>query len=374
MNSQALPFYGYCHVCGKAREGANLTMDGLEPRCISCWESPTAEIDHTHRDPKVVVSEQIGDAKHAMDRELSEYVHMPFPSVDAMVGAIPPGDVGFIVAFSGQGKTTFVTSAIQGLLDAGKGVYCLPLESEAMTFRTHLACKALGYHAGMVLTGEYKRTQPDAWPIIRAAIIAEMEKQKHGDMAQQLYVSPTRRMDGPALRKAAKHAASLGAHVLVVDHIDHIQGEGKNLHAESTRVVDTTLDVTQEYGLVTWATSQLNNEGSKSDPLGMYQCPQPHHIYMGGKKRQNAAWMIGLSRPLKFGEIDRDTLAAVRSRRLEAWRVLEPNCMCINDMKSRHFGEREGHRTYLRVQDGCVVEDPSLNALANHGIRSGGML
>lgn len=374
MSARPLPFYGSCEDCERPLEGTNLIMVGLEPNCRHCWESGDSETDHTLRDPLLVAADQIGMAQDAMDRPLSEYVHLPFPSVNAIVGAIPPGDVGFISAFSGLGKTTFITSGIKALLDARKRIYCLPLESEPLRFRTHLACKALGYHAGMVLTGEYKRSQPDKWPAIRKAIVEEMDKQRSGDMSTRLYVSPTRRMDVHALTKAAEHAAKLEADVFVIDHIDHIMGDGVNPHAESVRIVDRVLDLAQDLDLATFCTSQVNHEGVRHDPLGQYMLPQPHHVYMGGKKRQVAAWMIGLGRALKFAGVDRDQLAAVRGRRMEPWKVLEPNCMVVGAMKLRNFGERDGHKTYLRVTDGCVEEDPSLVALAVHGIRTGGSI
>lgn len=331
----------------------------------------TTPIDHAGRDPKLVAGDQVFEAFAEMDRPLDEYMHFPFKAVDELVGAIPPGDVGFIAAFSGMGKTTFVTSAIQRWVDSGKLVYCLPLESVPKSFRTHLACKKLGLHAGKVLTGEYKRSSPSTWAETRKQLRDEMEKQYKGEMSERLYVSPVRRMDENALRAGAKHAADLGAEIMVVDHIDHITGEGKNLHADSSRIVDALLDVTLELGLTTVATTQLNHEGLRgSDKLAMYQAPQPHHLYMGGKKRHVAAWMIGLFRPVKFDGVTTDELAAARTGRIEAWKVLEPGMMGVSLMKSRHFGERVSERVYLAVQDGVVVDlDEATAAAIKHGIR-----
>lgn len=373
MTARPIPYYGYCPSCGFALEGKNLRLDGLDPTCRRCWtgESPTMDSDHTKMDPAIVASDQVCDAAVAIDRGLDQYVHIPFEPVDALVGAIPPGDVGFIAAFSGLGKTTFVASAVHRWLDTGKRVYCLPLESKHDVFRAHLACKKLGYHAGKLLTGEYKASHPD-FLRIRSEVLAEMDRQAKGEMATRLYVSPTRRMDAAALRKAAKHAAHLGADILLVDHIDHLTGEGRNLHADSTKIVDLTLDLTLDLGLVTIATSQLNNEGAKGgDRLAMYQCPQAHHLYMGGKKRQVAAWMLGLFRPLRLAGLDSAELADARSGRIEAWKVLEPDCMGVSLMKSRHFGERVSRRAYLGVENGAVVElDSATLALATHGIKS----
>lgn len=332
--------------------------------------------DHTQRMPLAVAQEQAADARIDVDRDLEEYAHFPFTALDELVGPIPPGDVGFVCGFSGQGKTTLISSMVQRIVDAGKCAYVVPLESEPKVFRTQLACKVLKLHAGKVLTGIYKRDLPAAqWKELRERIHEAIKSQSVGAMVERLFVSPTRRMDVRTLEQNARHAAEVGADFFIIDHIDHIAGgEGRNPHAESTKVVDRVLDVTQEYGLVTVCTSQLNNEAVKADPLGQYQCPRPHHVYMGGKKRQNAAWMLGIFRPLKLSGVDRDEMAAARSGAMEPWKLLEPNCMAAALMKSRHFGEREGHRTYLAVNEGIVTDyDPiSLQAMQGgaHGIRT----
>lgn len=327
--------------------------------------------DHTQRLPVAVAQEQTADALIDVDRDLEEYAHLPFTDLDNLVGPIPPGDVGFVCGFSGQGKTTLMASLVDRALKAGKVVYVVPLESQPKVFRTHLACKALKLHVGKVLTGLYKaELPPDEWKFLRARIHDEIIKQGEGALVEQLFVSPTRRMDVHTLEQNAKHARDVGADFFIIDHIDHIAGgDGRNPVAESVRVVDRVLDLTQQYELATICTSQLNNEAVKNDPLGQYQCPRPHHVYMGGKKRQNAAWMLGIFRPLRLSGVDRDDMARVRASQLEAWKLLEPNCMAAALMKSRNFGEREGHRTYLSVHEGIVTDmDAASLQMLNAGI------
>lgn len=365
MHSDSL--YGYCRVCGRPIEGANVQYSGTTANCLHCW---TEGVDATERDPAVTAYEQIGEAEIAIDRDLDDYLHIPFDAVDKIVGGIPPGDVGILAAFMGGGKTTFITSSIQRWLRRKYRVYALPLESEPMTFRTNLACKALGLHAGMVLTGEYKRTlETSAWDALRSKLAAAIREQAKGEMCEQLFVSPTSRMDTKALTKAAEHAAKLKADVFLIDHIDHISSEGKSGHAESVAVVDRTLDLARDLGLKIIATSQLNFDGIRGgDKLAKYQFPQMQHLYMGGKKGQIAAWVGGLNRPLKFS-LDKEVLAAARRGDIEEWKALEPNCMGFSAMKLRHFGERVSQRGYLGVENGCVTDlDPALLAQIEHGV------
>ncbi len=338
---------------------------------IRLYRDMEQESDHTTRLPIAVAQEQTADAMLAIDRDLDEYAHLPFDALDTLVGPIPPGDVGFVCGFSGQGKTTLISSVVQRIVDRGQCAYVVPLESEPKVFRTHLACKALRLHAGKLLTGIYKaEMSPENWSALRARIRAEIVRQGTSEMVERLFVSPTRRMDVHTLEQNARHARDVGADFFIIDHIDHIAGgNGTSPVAESVRVIDRVLDLTQEYGLATICTSQLNNEGVKSDPLGQYQCPRPHHVYMGGKKRQNSAWMTGIFRTLRLSGVDREEVAAVRSGVGQAWKLLEPNCMAVALMKSRHFGEREGHRTYLAVNDGIVTDfDTASLQMLNAGI------
>lgn len=371
--------YGTCINCKRAISGTNVIIDGLTYRCRYCWEQPEADnqADHRAKSPKRVAEQQVEQAMEDLDLPASAYLHLPYRALDDIMDGLPPGRVAMLAAFSGGGKTAFVTSSVIRWVDQGIRVYCLPLESEPNEFRTHLACKQLDYHAGMVLTGKYKRSMPaEVWKEMRLHLRETMIAQTTGDMSERLYVSPVSAINEAELIKAAEHAASLNADVLIIDHIDQVAGgNGTNLHAESVKVVDTTLELAKHYKLRILATSQLNNEMLRGDRLGVYSPPQPQHVYMGGKKRQVATWFMGLYRPLKLdGSKDpawSDTLKAARAGTIPAIDVLEPNCMGVSVMKHRLYGEQETKTCFLRVSHGRVEDMPEIDVGgALHGIRT----
>lgn len=323
--------------------------------------SSDRDAPHDEKHPVVVANDQIVEALNAIDRPESSYFRFPFLALDKLTGAIPPGDVWFVCAFSGNGKTAFVSSMIDRLIvGPSTRVYVMPLESEPLVFRTHLACKRLGLHAGMLLTGQYRRElDPVTFGAMRESIRSEIASQQAGNMAERLYVSPVKAVTVPVLERAMRHAAELQADVFIVDHIDHVGDDTTtNEFAERVRVQNRLLRLTQELGLHTVATSQLNNEAVAGDVLAQYQPPRPQHVYGGGKKRQISAGMLGLFRPMRFDAPTKDELAAVRAGSMEPWRVLEPNCMGVNHLKSRNFGEREYHKAFLKIENGCVSDLP----------------
>jgi hypothetical protein len=98
-------------------------------------------------------TEQASEAMVDLDRHPDTFVRWPYEDLDALTGPMAPGDVWFVCARSGGGKTTFVSSTILRWLADGKRLYVLPLETRPKSFRTYLACMAAGVQPGDALSG-----------------------------------------------------------------------------------------------------------------------------------------------------------------------------------------------------------------------------
>lgn len=318
--------------------------------------------------PTVEASDQIVDATLDLNRRPEDFLHMPWAALDGMVGGIAPSDLWFVGAYSGHGKTTFLTSALDAWYESGKSVYYMGLESKPKTLRTHWACKRLGLDAGDVLSG--KLMEREDWQFTRERIKAEINSQMKGDRSEQIYFSPRQFVDADSLHKAAKEAAALNSDVFIIDHVDHLEGEGQGLFEQSTRVLKMLLWVSQEYSLRVLAATQFNNEMVKGNRLGLHLPPTPTAVWMGGFKRMISSGMIGLYRPLKFGGIDDDTLKSFAKGNGEPQDVCEPNVMAVSVMKHRLYGNREGRRVFLRVEKGKVVDLPEHEGPNVHSIRT----
>lgn len=310
-------------------------------------------------DPLVETSDQIVGALLDLQRHPSEYLRWPWPALDFMTGGLAKGDVWYVVAFSGNGKTTFLSSAVNRWLDAGKSVYVLPLETRPKRFRTYLACQRLGIRPGDALSGELRSRNDPSLPVLEQTLKDQMLK----PTCDLLRVKSVPEITLRTFEKACVEAADFGADVMIVDHIDHIgAGDGTNLYAESMKVNKAALNLAQDHGLTLLLASQLNTEAVKgNDHLAKFAPPREQHVKYGAHKREVATGMIGLYRPLRApvnGESAEDYKNALRQARngeLEPKHVLQPNTMGVVYMKDRNYGS-DGRKTTLAVQNGRVED------------------
>lgn len=293
------------------------------------------------------------ESSRAIARPASDFLHFPWASLDSLVGGIAPGDVWIGGAFSGHGKTTFAMSAVDAWYEQGKRIYYLGLESKPSVLRTQWACMRLGLSAGDVLSGKLAATAAD-WPFTRKRIVDEIERQTAGDGSARFYFSPVKFVDAPKLRSAYDEAEALGSDIVVIDHMDHLQGDG-GLFEASVQVTRVMLDSGQRTGRRTFALTQFNNEIVKTNRLALHMPPSPSAVYMGGHKRMAATGMLAFYKPFK-PDITKEEMAKFSRGELEPQDVIERGVMAALLQKHRLYGEREGKRALLGVERGRVVE------------------
>lgn len=312
-------------------------------------------------DPTVEASNQIIEAVRHLERHPATLMHWPFPALDDLTGPMGEGEVWFTAAFSGGGKTTFVVSCIEAWRHAGKKVYVMPLELQPSRFRTYLACMETGIHPGDALSGKL-RADP-ARDGDRQRLLAAVRSQIQGDYVNHVRVSEQRAINVRGLEAGLRKAKAFGADIVIVDHIDHIEGgDGSNLYAESVAVNNAALRLAQDNGLLLWFTSQLNMEiGKGRDHLAKFGPPMQHHLMFPTAKIKNATGIIGLFRPLRApnaGETGKEYAAALKAARageVDAPRALEPNVVGVNAVKLRNYGQNEGKKIVLGFSRGRVV-------------------
>jgi replicative DNA helicase len=291
-----------------------VTDPGPFHRAPQPWmnDEDDGEIPHIH--PAVIASDQVTTAMNALDRHPDTFMRWPFAELDAMTGPMAPGNVWFVCAASGGGKTTFVASIIDRWRLSSKRVYVMPLETRAHEFRTYLACMATEIHPGDVLSGEFAR-HPN-YRAQREVLKSEFFAQAKSPYVDCVMVSEQRAINLAGLQAGLREAKAFNADVVIVDHIDHISGgDGKNLYAEAKAVNDGALRMAQDNDLLLLFTSQLNMSASKGDYLTKYLPPKTEHIAFGSLKQRNATGMIGLFRPLRKQRPDESEDDYVKSLR-----------------------------------------------------------
>jgi KaiC/GvpD/RAD55 family RecA-like ATPase len=322
------------------------------------WMEPD-EDDLPHIHPVVIASDQVIEAITALNRHPETFVRWPYPELDALTGPMAPGNVWFVCATSGGGKTTFVASTIDLWQQQGKRIYVMALETRPHEFRTYLACMAVDFPPGDALSGNLL-SLPHG-PSVRDQIKAALMEQTRKPYVERVMVSGTRAINLAGLEQGLKEAKAFGADVVIVDHIDHIAaGDGKSGYEEAKRVNDMALRMAQDNDLLLLFTSQLNQSAGHGDALTKYQPPRADHIAFGSLKQRNATGMIGLYRPIRVRQPDESEddyaacMKAARAGHSDLQTALEPNTMGVTAMKLRNYGSREGAKVMLGVRHGRV--------------------
>lgn len=303
-------------------------------------------------DPAEAAHDQAREALDAIRRPAEEYLRLPWPALDEIVRGIPPGDVWYVGGFSGDGKTTLLTSLTLDGVAAGWRVYYLGLESRAKVIRTHFACKALGLDAGDLLSGTYL-TWPNA-AAIREAMRLELKRQASAEQARALRVSEAAALDVAVVHAEYARAAAYGATVVIVDHVDHL-ASARDTKALSDDVNSAILEMTQDLGVVTIAASQLNLDTIRGNRALRHMPPAENCWKYGNRKREVASGQLAVYRPLRIAGLEKGELQRFRDGDLTARDVCEPHTMAVSCSKHRLYGKHEGMRALLGVQQGRVV-------------------
>ncbi|MHB1863403.1 MAG: DnaB-like helicase C-terminal domain-containing protein [Gemmatimonadaceae bacterium] len=299
---------------------------------------------------------QIAEAQQAVTLPASAFLDWPWPALASVVGGMGPGTLGFLCAASGAGKTSFLMSAARRWHVAGRRVYYAGLESRPCILRTQWACRSLGLDAGDVLSGDAERRIRD-WPDVRRRLLAQLEMQE----ADNIRFAPFRSVNLTALDAMFRAASDFDADALVIDHVDHLDGERGNLYESSVAAVRRLLTLAQDTGIRVIAASQTNLTNAGSDRLRFHRPVQRDVVKMGGHKIEVADWMLGLYRPLK-ANLTREARADFLDGKSDLPTILEHGVTELNVMKHRLYGAREGERIRLGFAKGEVLDAPPPDA------------
>jgi len=311
------------------------------------------------RDDRVQQDEQaaqVGDAQRFLDLEAGDFLRLPWARLDAAWGGLMPGTLSFLAGHPGGGKTSFLLSLITRLVAQKKRVLYAGLETRPNILRTQVACRVLGLDPGPILSGD-AQAHPE-WPARRAALKRELERQREDACyTDYLRFSGHETLDAGASAQLMADGKDFGADLVIVDHIDHVRGDGRMpAYAESRAIVQILDTQSKNAGLRTLASTQTNNEGEAMDPFVPHRPMSPKQVYMGKHKEQVAHWFLYVYRPLRPG-LDREALALVRDGHTQIRDVLAPYATAVGSLKNRPRGEKKGEIVTLGFLRGEVLDD-----------------
>lgn len=305
--------------------------------------------------------DQIRAAQELLTLDTSNFLHFPWNDLDHIIRGIAPGKFWMLAGYSGiGGKTTLLTNLTLEWVKRGTSVYFLPLETPVDEVWMRLACLALDIPVGDVLTGDAQKLP--GWYDVKERIHWKLGEwwamQDQGTLP--FWVHPATHSDAGVIEEATLEASMLGADVLILDHIDHIAGDGMQNDYTVSREAVAALDRARkaDTNLRLLVATQLNQDMVKGDPLAKVLTPLESHIKMGGHKREVVDGMLGLYRPLRQGTTG-EQLKQVRRRELDPLLLVEPGQMGIEVMKHRAMGKLTGRQAVLAVEpSGRIVDLP----------------
>lgn len=309
-----------------------------------------------------IAAEQFARARTELFAPPTAVVEFPYASLHRETDRLTSGQLVFVMANTGQGKTTFFLDVMDRWAESGVAIDYLGTEQEPFELITKWACLRVDVHPGIAIAKSWDAHHHGAeWQVKVDAEIARLETQ----YGEQVKFSPDKFITLAKIEQAARAAQSRGAHVLFVDHVDRVDvGERESEYVALKRLIRRLKELARDCKLVLLVASQMNREARKADRLGAYRAPQLHQMQGGGTKEQEADVVLGLWRPLRqqlSGETPaefKQIMAAARAGHIPVSDVTEKNTMAVVLLKHRIFGERDGNRCKLHVRHGRISEIP----------------
>ena len=366
-----------CVWCGNA-------VDNPQPDFNAKIDQPYCTAHHSlaHRDPRDIGTYALEDAETLLNMPASSLVRWPWRAVNELAGPIVPGRLTYVAGWPGGGKTTLISHLLRYWLDQGLRVSMLPLEADPLEVMARLACLELGINADLALSMKLRMSADAGDPFARKQLAELTEwmraQRKNTGFLKQLRIEPLESLTPQSFAKSVHAAALMESDILVVDHVDEVEGEANDATPEiqlSNQIQSAALRLAKYYRIPVILATQLNSSRTGGDPLAFYRAPRSDFLYNKGKKEQKAATILGLYRPMDMTLVDKDTNRAVAAGSMSASSIAKANTMGIVGMKLRYGGSALGSTCELHYEHGKLADlaghDALESSIDRHGIATG---
>jgi len=311
------------------------------------WVESLRRLTVATLDPMTAANaEQIDVGKRRLSLRAQAVMRYPIGALDRLRGGWMPGEIDILCGTSGGGKTTILTTLTKRWIDEGRKVMYAGFEMPAPNLRLMWAASAAGYRPGDILSGDYL-----SWPnveLVNVNLASAMEAQRA--VLDRLRCADLPFVDVRSITRLLDEATAWGADVVIIDHLDHVQGTGE-LYSQSRQVIAALLDRARDTGIRILGATQLNNMGKNDDPFRSHRAIREEWVKMGSHKMEVATFMWGLSRVLRR-DVTPEELKAVREKRAALKSIEQPYAAQVNVMKHRWYGERTGDIELLKWERG----------------------
>ena len=314
------------------------------------------------RDPLSIGRTAVFDAMELQEMDPSRMIRWPFQGVHDLAGVLVPKRVHYVAAFSGNGKTSFLSACYAKWVEQGFKVTYLPLESDPLETVTRVACARAGASADDALSMRLRiaADEGDATAIrqrddLMVAFRLLMEDREFWDLFR---IEPTETLTRRKFQQVQDAVYAMGSDILLVDHVDHVEADADDNSPEikiSNQLQQAALACARLCNIPVVLATQLNSSKATGDRLAHYRPPIMDWLYNKGKKEHVAAVCLGTYRPM-LDNLDDDLLADAKSGLQPAWKVAKPNTMGVALMKGRYAGARKDTVAELEYRNGRLSD------------------
>lgn len=300
--------------------------------------------------PAELARQQVADAIARGALDLSGAPAWPWRPLADLMGPMLPGDFPVVAALTGNGKTSFLLSAMDAWSQAGCATLYVPLEMDPHECRARWAAWKLRLDPVLVLRNE--------WHNLPAGAHAAYNQALQDQIADPcIHFAPPKFITIREIDRWVRWAhANLGVRQVILDHFQRIDHGDTNAASHRLAVhgtARTLRDLARELGIVIIAAAQVNRS---PDPLDTLKPPLLARLKDAGGIGEEATQVLVLSRELD-ALAKKEQVQAVRTGVLEEWRIAVPHRMLVTCRKHRLDGGATDRRVRLSIREGRVQYD-----------------
>lgn len=297
-----------------------------------------------------IALDQATDALGLLEGDFSTEVKWPWDTLTSLVGPPLAGELWFVAARPGCGKTTFMMNVMQNHIAQRRPLLYVGMEMPPDRLRMQWAAWACGYNYAQVARKQWDLLPPDA----RQKLTDHIKWQVTPEIAGLVTFADDERVNMQSLKRWIDMTRGMGLQTVIVDHLHRMswRGSTKDVTGEMAEGVVGLKSYAKQYGIRMLVAAQLRRRMA-GDLLDDYMPPSASEIKQTGATEQEADSILLLHRALKVGVTNGD-LMKVRMGQKEIEDVRQDNVMKVRIGKCRIDGDARDKSVSLYLHHGIL--------------------
>lgn len=286
------------------------------------------------------------------EHDPATWVRYPWAGLDALVGAMSPGELHTVLALSGNGKTTLLVNLLHEWLMRKTRCYVLGFETDPKLLRLMLAGCYLKVDPRLVARLAWDQLPEGTQDQVETHLLMQTEAW-HTDLLHldgSTYVGP-RELD-----QIMRTAHKAGYQVLLVDHFDRFDARS---YQDTKLLAEGLKEGAKAYNLAVLCANQVSRVTRGTPAFRRTTPPSLDDSKGGNVLGENSDAILSLFRPL-VAEMTKADRAMVTAGLRPVEDFIDHRRMGVKIEKSR-WTSHAGQTTYLTYTQGLLT-DPATEA------------